>query len=128
MIKSESARRGNLVEYEGRIFEIDSISEDFPTLNTSEFGIGVVDWNNVNPIPLTEEWLVNKFGGQPGIIELKHCTARIVELHGLKFEISTSGNVYLYRQNKHIPWIHKLQNLIYELKDVKLKIKENGKR
>ncbi len=51
-------RVGNLVEYDGRVFEIDSVSEVLPTLNTIEFGIGVVDWNNLKPIPLNEDWLV----------------------------------------------------------------------
>ena len=56
-------RIGNLVEYDGRVFEIDSVSEVLPTLNTIEFGIGVVDWNNLKPIPLTEDWLV-RLGGE----------------------------------------------------------------
>jgi len=38
---------------------IHSLSEELPTLDTSEFGIGVVDWNNLKPIELTEEWLIN---------------------------------------------------------------------
>lgn len=60
-MKPEEVRYKNLVEYDGRIFEIDTIAEEFPTLNTAEFGIGVVDWNNLKPIPLTEEWLI-RFG------------------------------------------------------------------
>ena len=56
-------RIGNLVEYDGRVFEIDSVSEVLPTLNTIEFGIGVVDWNNLEPIPLNEDWLV-RLGGE----------------------------------------------------------------
>ena len=56
-------RVGNLVEYDGRVFEIDSVSEVLPTLNTIEFGIGVVDWNNLKPIPLNEDWLV-RLGGE----------------------------------------------------------------
>jgi hypothetical protein len=48
---------GNLVRYEGKIYEIDTIAAEFPTLNTDEFGIGVVDWNNIEPIPLTPEIL-----------------------------------------------------------------------
>lgn len=51
-------RSGNLVKYDGRIFEIDTIAKEFPTLNTDEFGIGVVDWNNIEPIPLSEDVLI----------------------------------------------------------------------
>ena len=61
MINYKEVRIGNLVKYEDRIFEIHTISEEFPTLNTSEFGIGVVGWKNLEPIPLTEEWPI-KFG------------------------------------------------------------------
>ncbi len=63
IIKASETRIGNLVEYDGRVFEIHSISETLPTLNTIEFGIGVVDWNNLKPIPLTEDWLV-RLGGE----------------------------------------------------------------
>jgi len=52
---------GNLVKYDGKIYELDTIAAEFPTLNTDEFGIGVVDWNNIEPIPLTPEILV-RFG------------------------------------------------------------------
>ena len=48
----------NYIEYDGRVFQIDSISKEFPTLNTSEFGIGVVDWSNIKPIAITKEWLL----------------------------------------------------------------------
>jgi hypothetical protein len=60
-MKANNFRLGNLVMYDGRVFEIDTIANVFPTLNTIEFGIGVVDWNNIEPIQLTEEWLL-KFG------------------------------------------------------------------
>lgn len=129
MIKSESVRRGNLVEYEGRIFEIDSISEDFPTLNTSEFGIGVVDWNNVNPIPLTEEWLV-KFGFEKANTKKKQYFRfvnrgmRLRVLRGIKRVgynfFATSGGFYFDCQ-----YIHQLQNLYFALTGEELKIKES---
>lgn len=63
-LQANEFRIGNLVKYEGNVYAIDSISKEFPTLNTMEFGVGVVDWDNIEPIPLTEEWLV-KFGFEP---------------------------------------------------------------
>jgi hypothetical protein len=51
-------RLNNYVLYDNRPFQIASISEEYPSLKTIEFGIGVVDWNNISPIPLTEELLV----------------------------------------------------------------------
>lgn len=61
MIKATDLRIGNLVEHEGEFYEIHSIAKVFPTLNTIKFGIGVIDWININPIPLTADWLI-KFG------------------------------------------------------------------
>ena len=58
MIKPESVRIGNLVKYDNRVFRIHTIAEEFPTLDTDEVGIGVVDWNNIDPIELDEGWLV----------------------------------------------------------------------
>lgn len=61
LIKPRDLRIGNLVKFEGAIYEIDSVSSVFPTLNTDAFGIGVVDWFNIAPVNLTKE-LIEKFG------------------------------------------------------------------
>ena len=57
MIAANELRIGNWVMYDNRLFQIEAISRSLPCLNTDEFGIGVVDWNNINPIPLTPEIL-----------------------------------------------------------------------
>jgi len=49
-------RIGNCISYDNRIFQIHTIADEYPTLNTIEFGIGVVDWNNIKPVNLNEEW------------------------------------------------------------------------
>lgn len=58
MIQENDVRRNNWVLFDDKYFKIDTISEEFPTLDTTEFGIGVVNWNNIHPIPLTEEVLL----------------------------------------------------------------------
>ena len=58
MIPKQELRIGNSVMYDNRIFKISAITDEFPLLNTAEFGIGVVDWNNIHPIPITEEALL----------------------------------------------------------------------
>lgn len=57
-IKPQELMLGNWVQYDKQYFQIDSIAEVFPTLNTDKFGIGVVDYNNIKPIPLSEEVLI----------------------------------------------------------------------
>lgn len=120
MIKAEEVRRGNLVEYDGRVFEIDVIAEEFPTLNTTEFGIGVVDWNNIRPIPLSEEWLVKMgFVRHPwGLVksgllfkdDLNHPCEELTLEVGNGFRVTVNS-------------VHQLQNLTHSLTGEELKIK-----
>ena len=55
-------RCGNLVEFEGEVYEIHDISSEFPILNTIKFGVGVVTWDNIKPIELTRDVLLNMLG------------------------------------------------------------------
>ena len=43
LMKAEEFRIGNWVEHDNRYFKIHSIAKVFTTLDTIEFGIGVVD-------------------------------------------------------------------------------------
>lgn len=61
MIDYKEVRIGNLVSYEGKEYRIAGIYKDYPFLDTIEFGAGVVEWKDLEPIPLTEERLL-KFG------------------------------------------------------------------
>jgi hypothetical protein len=58
MINYKEVRVGNLVNYDGKTFELHTINEELPCLNTIEFGIGVVEWKHLGPIELTEEILL----------------------------------------------------------------------
>ena len=114
-LTAQQLRIGNFVEYEGEIYEIDTISKLFPTLNTVAFGIGVVGWDNLNPIPLNEEWLL-KFGF---IKEYKWYYK-----NGLR--LTLIGDLY-FRGNfpikADIKYVHSLQNLYFALTNEELAIK-----
>jgi hypothetical protein len=72
------------------------------------------------PIRLTEDVLTKKFQFiKKGISKKSFCP--IFSLNGINLEQSNSGNFY-YRK-KPILYVHKLQNLYYELKDEELKLK-----
>jgi hypothetical protein len=125
MIKASELRIGNLVKYDKRVFEIDIIAHEFPTLNTAEFGIGVVDWNNIEPIPLTEEWLL-KFGIDfTSEKEWYHLTFTIKDL---LFETSSSIKGFTYNlcfdNQINFQYVHQLQNLYFALTGEELTIKE----
>lgn len=120
--KAKEFRLGNLVMYDGRVFEIDTIAEEFPTLNTSEFGIGVVDWNTIEPIELTDEWLF-EFGFEYqsrfdnfnlGNFEVYNSPVYI----GFLLDSIWEANAYV-----EIHFVHQLQNLYFALTGEELKLK-----
>ncbi len=120
-------RIGNLVEYDGRVFEIDSVSEVLPTLNTIEFGIGVVDWNNLKPIQLNEDWLV-KFGFEnvDDEIDYSEFVLNYVTIEGNGSDKQEPFHFVRdvdYRERKtEIKYVHQPQNLYWCLCGEELKI------
>jgi hypothetical protein len=56
-VKPSDYRIGNWVMYDNRYFQLHVIADEIPSLNTDEFGIGVVSWKSIQPIPLTPEIL-----------------------------------------------------------------------
>ena len=138
MINSNEVRRGSLVQYDNRIFEIDTISEEYPTLNTEEFGIGVVDWNNIEGIPLTEEWLL-KFGFEQNVdgeffFCLKENGSGILKINAIYDDNDGRINVCLSLDDKSnedcfafwicdiekVTNVHTLQNLYFALTGTEL--------
>lgn len=126
-LQATDLRIKNLVEYNGRIFEIDTIAKEFPTLNTQEFGIGVVDWNNIKPIPLTEDWLL-KFGW----VWNEECKSYEKHPNGdirmnLQYrDLSNSYTMFNYVLKaliaERIFYVHQLQNLYFALTNKELEI------
>jgi hypothetical protein len=107
-MKATELRIRNYVSYDNRIFQIDSISDLYPTLNTIEFGIGVVDWNNIQPIRLTEDWLL-MLGFEEGN-KGYYAKGDVV--------ISVEGEVYFGETETWIAsiyYVHSLQNLYFAL-------------
>ena len=124
--KEKQYRIGNLIKYDGRVFEIDSIAKEFPTLNTEEFGIGVVDWNNIKPIPLTKQLLL-KCG-------FKHVHTGWFEINSfgsefMHFNVCASGAVSVDNGGDSeiviadLKFIHQLQNLYFAITGKELELK-----
>jgi len=111
--------------YDNRIFQISAITDEFPLLNTPEFGIGVVDWNNINPIPITEEALV-KMGFEKdnyGGFKHKNLFSSFIKRPDYTFK---SENVFYFlkvgddKDEPEIKYVHQLQNLYYTLTQTEL--------
>jgi hypothetical protein len=125
MNTAKDYRIGNYVQYDGRVFQIETIALLYPTLNTNEFGIGVVDWNNLKPIPITEEWLLqNGFdyftsfdgdGCEFYNYKLK-CVCVFNSEYSDKWNVIITDNEWQQFQLEYnIEYVHEIQNLFYAL-------------
>ena len=125
MIQSNELRIGNWVMYDNRLFQIEAISRSLPCLNTDEFGIGVVDWNNINPIPLTPE-ILEKCGLKNGNSELDRNVFYSTNKHLAQFSVNISGSfgiyvgVFIALRSVHLEYLHQLQNLYFALTNEEL--------
>lgn len=83
MIQPNELRLLNWVKYDNRYFQIHSIAYVFPTLNTDEFGIGVVDYNNIQPVELTSD-----------ILEAAGCKKDVID----GWNLWINGNLFVIRK------------------------------
>jgi len=115
-LKANELRIGNLFdEFDDGILAIEEIKKDSDGFK----GYYAVFKNNsikchtryLKPIPLTEEWLF-RFG----YTEKDFSNGNIIK-------VINGGYIITTLSNKEIKYVHKLQNLYYELKDNELKLK-----
>jgi len=111
--------------YDNRIFEIEAITKGHPFLNTIEFGARVVEWKNLQPIPLTEELLL-RFGFVRNKTILHIENILLLKLFGSKFEVKfyTDASSFATKPCReiYISYVHQLQNLFYSLTNQELKL------
>lgn len=144
MIQTNELRLGNWVMFEGRYFQIHSIAETYPTLNTPEFGIGVVDWNNIEGVPITPDILLKAgFVGGVGCYDYGYTFVR--DRSGDKYKAVlgmicwSDGTIEAYIKNYQIKGehfkikgssaflaecqhVHTLQNIFHSLTGTELNI------
>ena len=125
MIDAKELRIGNLILIDGLVLEVDGIDFYEKILvedSTCDDGFSSNCSDDVEPIPLTEEWLV-KFGFEyrtrlnPNPKEL----AYIHQKGG--FYIAYMKIFYWEGGNTTIDYVHQLQNLYFALTNEELKIK-----
>lgn len=126
-MKPEEFRQGNFIEYDGRTFAIDTIANEFPTLNTDEFGIGIVDWNNIKPIPLSEKWLENLgFTIESTDFDGEQLTYYCKSFPYIGDLVQSDNKTHVYDINVgtlKLFFVHQVQNLHYSLHHTELIIK-----
>ena len=115
-MEANELRIGNLVMYDNRIFPIYSISKECPHLDTIEFGAGLIEFSDIKPIPLTEDWLL-KFGFEKLNRDVTGYEKDNLIVEWL-FE-SWTGRLYYDCDTSIriivIEYIHQLQNLYFTL-------------
>lgn len=111
MIQKQDLRIGNSVMYDNRVFQIAAISDEFPMLNTAEFGIGVVDWNNIHPIPITKEALKDMKFEQDifGDYANENIYELLLQIDLISCRISVNSD----DRRVDFEGIHNLQNYVY---------------
>ena len=112
-LEAKDLRIGNLVYIGKEVNELELVDfVDMYENNTIK---------HFDPIPLTEEWLLNL-----GFEECRKSKQGVLKQYlksKIKFDISNSGNVYLSHKNSPIFHAHQLQNLYYALTGEELTIK-----
>ena len=114
-------RRGNLVSFDDKEYAIDSIAEVFPTLNTDEYGIGVVDWDNIQPIRLSID-LLHRFGltvSRERDLQYFRGNDFMVDCTDNKFRV-IMGNFVCSIVICEVEYVHELQNVFYSIKKEEL--------
>ena len=110
-LKAKELRIGNYLNYQGKIIKVEGIHNRTIYHSDRQFDqVGVEKYITFEPIPLTEEWLL-RFG----YTEKDLSQGKIIKGRNGGYIITTLSN-------KEIFYVHKLQNLYYELKDNELKL------
>lgn len=139
MIDYKEVRIGNLVSYEGKEYKIEGISKDYPFLDTIEFGAGVVEWKDLEPIPLTEAWLLTfgftkvesvSFYWDAKAVFVKNDYAIFYHVNeGIRFGFENGITRFIDKSFQYkngngiineITYIHQLQNLYFALTNTEL--------
>lgn len=122
MIQAIDLRLNNLVKYNNDYFKIAALTEDFPYLNNDEFGHGIVSYDNIFGIELTEDILVKCWW----VKEIYKDAIWYKKTYPVIGQLCTSskGN-YIFdieTDTLRIYYLHELQNLIYSLTKQELNI------
>jgi hypothetical protein len=118
-MNAHELRINNWVMYDGRQFQIHAIDEQFPFLNTTEFGVGIVTYNRLTPIPLTPE-VLRDCGFVDGRLKVFNSGSIEASETGVFIEIDNETAAIYFEHTTHL---HQLQNLYYALTQTELTYK-----
>jgi hypothetical protein len=92
------------VIFDGNYNQIHSTTPEYPFLKNASFGVGIVVWNNIQPISLTGI-ILEKIEGMEKI--------RLMQYRfGKRLFIIRDGIVFDYSSDLSLPHVHTFQQLI----------------
>lgn len=117
-LKPQDLRYGNLIEFDGKIFTVKAIDKH---IATADRGKGNVDftYSEINPIPLTEDWLLKAGFKHTGGGFYTHLPSLIQacnisdQFYNIGFKDANIGRFY---------YLNQLQNLFHSLTSEELEI------
>lgn len=124
MIQANELRIGNIVSYLGKETEITGTSIGY----VSTLSSGSLSQNQIEPIPLTEEWLLNMGFTKEfrGCFSIGTGFVIYVNVHnnvaGLRLNDFYAGTGGIIKSAVHLKNVHQLQNLYFALTGEELKI------
>jgi len=127
-MKANEVRLGNLVKYKDKIYKIIGMDYDLPVLDSDEFGIGVVGWDNLQGVELNNQLLLKcGFKTQEfhwaNCIKLRVCNdySYLYWWEEAGLELSVAKHCL---KNSNIKYLHQLQNLYFALTGEELNINQ----
>ena len=119
-MKANELRIGNLILFYKDVIEINYINKTHIGYGKGNFA--PISFNNFEPIPLTEEWLIKLgFEKKQRLYVLSFLRVEINKYINGKWEYTLLFNDI--KKIKEIKYVHKLQNLYFELTGEELTIK-----
>lgn len=114
-MEAKELRIGNLFEYEKGIYSVNRISDNFIyAKNINGFAPGDFPISKLNPIPLTEEWLLRLgFKKQRRAYKIKNFGCYIFHPTGISFY--PAGILDSLCRVDWFNHVHELQNLYYAI-------------
>ena len=128
-MKANELRIGNWVElkteFENEIHKVYDVCQEMPFLDTKKYGVGTIIWDEIYPIPLTEEWLI-KFGFEEESLsqfvfkwqDNDNCSSFFVYSDWCTISVNHSykdSHEDDYVVHRKIEYVHQLQNLYFAL-------------